>query len=138
MTAEPLTADPTPASSPTHLMELFARRAADGDVAGLVALYEPDGVLQPQPGVRCTGHEEIRAALTEMVTIRPQITYLSDHDVVLTGDIALVSGSWVMTGRAPDGVTVREGGISADVLRRQPDGTWRVLIDQPRGEPLPA
>ena len=32
------------------LMSLFARRAAAGDVDGLIALYEPDAVFEPQLG----------------------------------------------------------------------------------------
>jgi len=49
------------------------------------------------------------------------------------GDIGLVSNSWEMTGTAPDGSEATDAGLSADVVRRQPDGSWLVLIDQPRG-----
>jgi hypothetical protein len=38
-----------------------------------------------------------------------------------------------VTGQRPDGGVHREAGVSADVLRRQPDGSWLILIDQPRG-----
>jgi hypothetical protein len=31
---------------------------------------------------------------------------------------------------------MRQQGVSADLLRRQDDGSWRVLIDQPRGTTL--
>jgi ketosteroid isomerase-like protein len=42
-----------------------------------------------------------------------------------------VINEWTMTGTAPDGSEVRQGGLSDDVVRRQPNGTWLVLIDHP-------
>jgi hypothetical protein len=38
-----------------------------------------------------------------------------------------------MEASAPDGTPIRLGGVSADVLRRRPDGSWGVLIDDPYG-----
>jgi uncharacterized protein (TIGR02246 family) len=121
------------ATSPAHLMELFAARLSAADVDGLVDLYEPHAVFQPEFGTCLTGHDQIRPALVEMMQIRPEITYQAAPDVLISGDVALVSNFWTMTGTAPDGSAVAEGGTSADVVRRQADGSWRVLIDQPRG-----
>lgn len=123
------------AASPAHLMELFAARAAAGDLDGLIELYEPDAIFEPAFGVIVEGHEQLREALPEFLQLHPQITYTNEPDVVTVGDIALVTNFWTMVGTAPDGSTVGESGISADVCRRRPDGSWGVLIDQPRGEP---
>jgi hypothetical protein len=38
-----------------------------------------------------------------------------------------------MEASAPDGMPVRQEGLSADVLRRRPDGSWGVIIDDPYG-----
>ena len=122
-------------ATPVLLMEEFAARAAAGDLDGLVDLYEPDGVFEPEFGARVAGHDQLRGALAEFIALRPQITYTSEPDVVIVGDVALVSNFWTMTGTATDGSRVGETGTSADVCRRQGDGTWRVLIDQPRGTP---
>lgn len=124
------------AGTPARLMTLFAERAATGNAAGLVALYEPEAVFEPELGVVLRGLDEIGAALTGLAEMRPRIEYSGDPDVVIVDDIAIVSNSWTMTVELPDGTRHREGGISADVLRRQPDGTWLVLIDQPRGATL--
>jgi uncharacterized protein (TIGR02246 family) len=126
----------TAPTSPAQLMTVFAQRAARGDADGLLALYEPDAVFEPERGVTRRGPAEIASALEELAGIRPQIRYDGEPDVVVVGDVALVSSSWRMEVRLPDGTIHREGGLSADVLRRQADGTWRVLIDQPRGATL--
>ena len=124
------------AGTPAQLMTLFAERASCGDADGLLALYEPDAVFEPQFGVVLRGLDEIRSALTELAALRPRIDYAAAPDVVIVDDIAVVSNTWTMTAHLPDGSIHREGGVSADVLRRQADGSWLVLIDQPRGATL--
>lgn len=124
------------AGSPDQLMLMFAERAAEGDAAGLMALYEQDGVFEPQAGVELRGADVIMPALIGLAALRPRIDYTGPPDVVVVDDIALVSNAWTMTTMLPDGTTRRESGVSADVLRRQADGNWLVLIDQPRGATL--
>jgi len=121
------------AASPTHLMSLFAQRAAAGDIDGLMALYEPGAVFEPQLGSVLRGTEAIRAALTAFAAMRPRIEYTGEADCVIVDDIAIVANTWTVVGELPNGGTHREAGLSADVLRRQPDGCWLILIDQPRG-----
>ncbi len=123
-------------STPQGVMKLFSERAAAGDLDGLMELYADDAVFQPDFGTTLVGHDQIRTASEEFLALRPQITYTNEPDVVVAGDIALVTNFWTMTATLPDGATMREGGVSADVTRRQPDGTWKILVDQPRGAPI--
>jgi ketosteroid isomerase-like protein len=50
---------------------------------------------------------------------------------VTVGDVALASASWQITGTEPQGAPVDVRGISADLLRRQPDGRWLLVVDHP-------
>ncbi len=72
------------------------------------------------------------------MALSPNLTFTGTTDVAISGDIALVSNNWQMTGTSPDGSEITDGGLSADVVHRQPDGSWLVLIDQPRGAAAPA
>jgi ketosteroid isomerase-like protein len=95
------------ATSPTHLMSLFAQRAATGDVDGLMALYEPEAVFEPQLGTVLRSGQAIRAALTAFAAMRPTIEYTTAADCAIVGDIALVANTWTVTGRLPDGGTAK-------------------------------
>ena len=53
--------------------------------------------------------------------------------VLEVDDLALVIGVWSFDGTGPDGEPVHLEARNADVLRRQADGTWRFVIDNPWG-----
>lgn len=121
------TADRT---TPEQLIHSFSGLVHAGDLDGLVALYEPAAVFEPEPGTVVAGLDAIREALGAMLQLQPTLTSKPVH-VFEADDIALVINEWSMTGTAPDGIEVRREGLSTDVLRRQADGTWLVLIDRP-------
>jgi ketosteroid isomerase-like protein len=53
--------------------------------------------------------------------------------VLEANDLALVAGVWTFKGTGPDGAPVTLEGHNADLLRRQADGSWRFVIDNPWG-----
>jgi ketosteroid isomerase-like protein len=108
---------PERALEPEDLDRLFLRRANAGDVNGLVALYEPDAVLAFPPGRVVAGSAAIRVVYEELLVGRPRF----DGEIrpaIRNGDIAITS-------------TTRAGNATVEVARRQPDGTWLWVIDQP-------
>ena len=86
-----------------------------------------------QPGAEpLHGSEQIRAGLAGFTALRPTLTP-DIRKVVQAGDIATVLNSWTLDGTTPDGQPLHLSGTSADVLRRRPDGSWGLLIDDPWG-----
>jgi uncharacterized protein (TIGR02246 family) len=121
-----------PARSPEELDRLFSEALNAGDLEALVALYEPEATLTPQPGQVVTGPKAIREALSEFVATNPTLT-LDVKTLAQTGDIALTSAKWELVGTGPDGNPVTMAGHSVEVSRRQRDGTWLFVIDTPWG-----
>jgi uncharacterized protein (TIGR02246 family) len=110
----------------------FKARLNAGDLEGLVALYEPNSKLVPQPGQEVQGREAVRAALQGFLAIKPRMEMTTRY-VLEAGDTAVLSGQWKLTGRGADGMAVVLTGKSVEVLRRQPDGTWLFVLDHPFG-----
>jgi uncharacterized protein (TIGR02246 family) len=117
-------------TTPEGLMQAFTTGVAARDLDGLVALYEPDAVFEPEPGVVLHGTDAIRGALAELLALRPAMT-AATVQVLQAGDVALVVNEWRMGATSPDGGEVRRSGRSADVVRRQADGRWLVAVDKP-------
>ena len=120
------------ATTPEATIERFSQLLAAGDLESMVALYEPDATFAPQPGESVSGREAIRAALSGFLAVKPRMTGQIEK-VLRAGDTALVANRWSLSGTAPDGLPVSMGAISADVLRRRPDGSWGIVIDDPWG-----
>lgn len=108
------------AQRPEDLSRLVVERLNAGDVDGLVELYESDAVLALPDGVVATGLEEIRAAYARLVADRPVFQLGSQAPALRAGDLALTSS------RLPGGA-----GATVEVARRQTDGSWRWILDQP-------
>jgi uncharacterized protein (TIGR02246 family) len=120
------------AESPEHVIALLTEALNSGDVDGAMALYENDATFAPQPGEEVKGHEAIRAALDQFMALKPRMGG-EITKVMTVGDVALVMNRWQLEGTQADGALVEMRGHSADVLRRTPDGDWRILIDDPWG-----
>jgi ketosteroid isomerase-like protein len=65
------------------------------------------------------------------MAMKPKLE-LRVKQVVEAGDIALVICEWEFTGTDPAGKPITLRAEGREVHRRQPDGTWRILIDNPR------
>lgn len=119
-------------NSPAATVQRVSELLGEGALGPLVELYEPDAAFAPEPGRAVTGSAAIRAALEPFVAMRPRMTG-TVQKVIEAGDTALVTYRWQLEGTGPDGSPIRMDGTSSDVLRRRPDGSWGVLIDDPWG-----
>src|SRR6185369_134771 len=104
-----------------------------GDIEGIMRTYEPTAVVVGQPGAPVQGDGPLRAMFAGFISAKAHFTFAS-HEVVAAGDIALHVTPWTMTGVAPDGSAIAGGGLSVAVLRRQADGKWLMVIDNPFGD----
>lgn len=113
------------ATTPDALSRLVVERLNAADLDGLVALYEPDAQLALPAGRVAVGSAQIRAAYRELLADRPRFTPGERLPPLVNGDLALTSSR------------LADGQVTAEVARRQPDGTWRWIIDRPALLPPP-
>ncbi len=118
----------TPHDTIEHLVQAINR----GDTNAAAALYEKEAVMVAQPGALAAGASARRQALAGFIALKPTLT-MEAREVVQTGDLALYLSRWNLRGTGPDGKEVRMNGSSTDVLRRQSDGRWLIVIDNPWG-----
>lgn len=109
----------TVATEPNDLGKLFVERANAGDVDGMLALYEPNAVLAFPPGDLATGHAEIRKVFEQMVAAETVISPGRQQPALVNGDLALTA------------TTLSNGEVTAEIARRQPDGSWLRVADRP-------
>lgn len=122
---------------PDALHADFAEAVNRGDLDQLCALYERDAVVIAPPGEtgareRRDGVDAIRSHLAQLLAMRPAMKILASQ-AHAQGDLALLSSHWVATVTLPDGRRADIEGRGSELARRQPDATWRLVIDNPGG-----
>ena len=122
-----------PATTPEQIHRLFEDLFNAGDIDGLMELYESDVALIAQPGSVEHGSEQVSAALQGFLALKGRTT-LNTKLVLAVGDLAYLSNTWSLNGTGPDENPVALGATTAEVARRQADGTWRYVIDNAWGD----
>jgi ketosteroid isomerase-like protein len=106
------------AYDPQDLEPLLVSRQNLGDFDGMAALYEPQALLDDGRGRLLHGQEAIRKFFRELVAMGRKFQMGEQREAMVCGDLALTST------RLPD------GDVTAEIARRQSDGTWLWVIDQ--------
>lgn len=105
------------------------------DLNGVMASYEPQAVIVFEPEKPVSDPTAIRDGFYGFFAVNPVFEY-SGHEVFINGNLAVHFAPWVMTGKAPDGTEIKQSGLSVAVLRKQANGKWLMLFDNPFGQHL--
>jgi ketosteroid isomerase-like protein len=107
-----------PATAPNDLERLFVERANAGDLDGLLALYEPSEVVSDGEGRVAVGLSQIRKLFVGFLAERPRLDPSTQAEPLCSGNLALTSSR------------LSNGDVTAEIARRQPDGSWLWVVDQ--------
>ena len=106
-----------------------------GDIDAVMKAYETSAIVMFEPGKPVTGSANVKAMFQGSLAVNPQFIF-GKHEVIIAGDLALHLTPWTMTGKTPDGQKITQNGLSVAVLRRQTNGGWLMVIDNPHGQSL--
>jgi uncharacterized protein (TIGR02246 family) len=119
--------------TPEEVLNSIVEGINAGDLDSLMTLYEPYACFASQPGELAKSPDAIRESLRGFTDLNGKLD-LKVKRVLKASDLALVTSEWSFSGTGPDGKRIDiTGKKSADVLRQQPDGSWRFVIDNPWG-----
>ena len=121
------------ARTPEELCSQFTQRFSTGDLDALVALYEPQAVLLPQPGHVARGHAAMRESLEAYDTARFGSLNRQFHELLcsrcdderlmgmvhqewLRMDIIRRSAFWYAPGRAVASIAEHEAIIDLSLI----------------------
>jgi ketosteroid isomerase-like protein len=106
------------AIDPQDLERLLVFRENLGDVEGMTALYEAGAVLADGDGRSIVGRNAIREFYTELIKAGRKFELGIQRPALVSGNLALTS------------TLSLDNTVTAEVARKQPDGTWLWVIDQ--------
>jgi ketosteroid isomerase-like protein len=119
---------------PDDCSRILVAALESGDIETSVALYEPTAVLFSKSGRTMTGLDAIRQNNASLIALKP--TFAIDFiKSTISGDGTLATNrmkanlSW----KDAEGKLVEASVDTLEVLRKQEDGSWRYIIDDPYG-----
>ena len=118
--------------TPVEVLKTIEDGINSGNIDTLMPLYETEAAFAAQPGSLNHGLTGVREALAGFIAMKGKLD-LKVTRVLEASDLALVTTVWSFNGTGPDGEPVKLAARSADVLRRQADGSWLFVIDNPWG-----
>jgi uncharacterized protein (TIGR02246 family) len=119
-----------PAKNPADVNHQVTAAINAGDIDAAVAMYEPGATFVAEPGKPVTGTAAIREVMTGFIAMKPTMS-MEVPIVVESGDTALLHSRFSLKGTAPDGSPVEMEFQGTEVVRRQANGNWLFVIDNP-------
>lgn len=109
-------------------IETMTAAFAKGDIDSIMSTYEQGASVVATPGNPVMGDQALRAMFKNFIDAGVEFRY-GKHEVVVAGDVGLHLMQWSAPG--PDGDM---SALSVAVLKRQPDNSWKMVIDHPFGD----
>ncbi|MGE3774751.1 MAG: nuclear transport factor 2 family protein [Gammaproteobacteria bacterium] len=121
-----------PPARPEDWPSTFTARLNAGDLDGVVALYESGARFVAPSGETLVGREQVRRVVAGLIDaqVRMQCEIVKAVDA---GDVAILYTDFRMRAFEASGATSEIAQQAIEVLRRQADGSWQLLIGDPNG-----
>lgn len=122
------------ARQPDDLSRILVQALETGDIETSVALYEPSAVLFSKSGRTMTGLDEIRKNNAALIALKPKFNIVFIK-FTLSGDGSLATNRMkaTLSWQDAEGKPVEASVDTLEVARKQEDGSWRYIIDDPYG-----
>ncbi|MPY92306.1 MAG: SgcJ/EcaC family oxidoreductase [Acidimicrobiia bacterium] len=124
----------SPARTPEDLHAIIQEAINGADLDAFLDAHDDDAtVVVPPDGRSARGRDEIRAAIAPLLALAPEMATVVVKTLESDG-LALTHGRWRLA-VTEDGNRSELHGLGTMVSRRRPDGTWRIVLDDPLSGP---
>nr|WP_295871942.1 DUF4440 domain-containing protein [uncultured Chitinophaga sp.] len=116
---------------PTKAEEVHAALAAafnTGNIDSVFNIYDYNGIIVPEPGKIVSGKEQFEEAVKSILAVKGTMAIKTVY-CLQTGDVAVGRSEWSIT----DGDEVKISAKGIEVMKRQADGHWKIVIDHAFG-----
>lgn len=110
----------------------FQNCVRNGDVEGALDCFDDEAIYVTGIGTFVSGKENIRKALEQVCGLKPDLQAQRSTGFTVDNITAWVD-EWTMKATLPDGTKLEMRGTSSDILKKQANGNWAYLVDNPYG-----
>ena len=100
-----------------------------GDVKTCAGFYAKDAILFVSDRAPVKGRAAIEAVLGEYASAGAKLSPVQPTEIKSSGDMGVCAGTYVFEVPVERGAPVEQRGKFVTVFMREPDGSWRAVID---------
>jgi ketosteroid isomerase-like protein len=120
------------ADSPEHAVKMVDAAFNRGDLEAVLDFYEAAAVVVMEPGKLARGKAELREFFERVMRSGVFAKQLKTNVIEAEG-VALFLSRWTLQSPGRESAEYARTFVATTVLRKQPDGTWKALIDNSVG-----
>ena len=121
------------AQNPAEIYATYLNAFNAGNVDATLACYEPQACFMSRSGRAAYGPEELREVFRVTFSNKPHMKFKVRKVIPAGEDLALVVVEWRSKAVSAEGEIRLWSGMATDIVRRQPDGAWKIVLDNPYG-----
>ena len=99
-----------------------------GDLQTVLKMYDYEGIIVPKPGEPVSGREAFEKAIKGILSIKGKMEIKTVYCLETNG-VAVGRSEWNIS----DGNEVKVSAKGIEVMKKQADGTWKIVIDHAFG-----
>jgi len=110
----------------------FQNCVRNGDVENAIDCFDDQAIYVTGIGTFVTGKENIRKAIEQVCALKPDLQAQRSTRFTVDNITSWVD-EWTLKAILPDGTKLDLKGTSSDILKKQTNGNWVYLVDNPYG-----
>lgn len=113
-------------------MESLVNAFSEKDLDKVMSFYQEGAKIVFEPNKEIDHRGQMRAWFEGVLLVNPQYQF-SDPIIVVNGNIASYQAHWSMEGKGRNEQPIKLDGMLVNILTKNSDGLWQILIDNPHG-----
>lgn len=121
---------------PEEMNECFANAYNTGEVDNLNELFETNAKVVNKNGETMVGINKVNAEHLNLLSLGGKMTSINKYCVEFE-NIALLRADWKIETHNDNGDVTEIKGSSTEIVRKQDNGSWLYIVDNPLGANTP-
>ena len=123
-------------TDPNEADEYFLNCVRNGDLKNAMTCFDPEAIYIDKDGDTIIGFTNIEKVVANLCNMRADIKVYEHKNSPVGNDMMYWLDKWTMTATDPHGNTINMKGASANMMRKNADGVWLWLVDNPFAAPF--
>jgi len=118
-------------TNPDEADEYFMNCIREGNLKNAMSCFDQEAVYMDKDGNAIRGLDNIEKVMANLCKMKPDIKIYKHKNIPVGNDLIYRLDKWTLTATDPQGNPIKMQGASAHIMRKNADGVWLWLVDNP-------